>query len=281
MAKKKPKTDAPSLRGVSSTEFLEKTGEYLKGHARTAWKPVVKKGDGPAAASKFGGVAWLDTREEWPACGQCSHPMHLLVQFHFDELPAEIGRQHGTGLFQFFYCTNDEEWQTSGDHYSDCFLLRAVQPDSSKRKPTVPKFNDDYPEPFPAKRITGWKEVPDFPCITEFPLLGVKHEVIPGQKTLRLKVVNESLGIASEVDYVEFRKLDQCVTGDKLGGWPSWVQVNSDYPDCPDCQLKLQSPLFTISYRDNIPYDFADGGRGHVFRCPKHSDRFAFPWQCG
>lgn len=29
MAKKKPKTEAPGLRGVSSTEFLEKTGEYL------------------------------------------------------------------------------------------------------------------------------------------------------------------------------------------------------------------------------------------------------------
>lgn len=275
--KKKPA--GKSVR-VAPETFLARCREDLERHVRTAWIPTVRNEEGGVSASRFGGVPWLSEDESWPVCGHCNQPMHLLVQLKLDDLPDGWGRRFGQGLFQFFYCTNDEEWWSYGSHYSPTYLLRTVQPDKRRRKPTAPRFNDHTPDPFPGRKIMGWKPVNDYPGITEFAELGIKTG---GGTPEGLTIVeHEGLGLCSALDFEdEYLTLDRCVGGDKLGGWPGWKQVHTEYPRCETCEQLLRTPLLTIDSRKQIPYDFADGGRGHVFRCDQHVKNFAFPWQSG
>lgn len=67
-------------------------------------------------------------------------------------------------------------------------------------------------------------------------------------------------------------------TGDKLGGWPAWVQ-GVEYPDCPRCGARM-ALLFQLDSEENVPWMFGDVGCGHVTRCPAHPDEVAFGWAC-
>lgn len=67
-------------------------------------------------------------------------------------------------------------------------------------------------------------------------------------------------------------------TGDKLAGWPTWVQ-NPEYPSCPRCESQMVY-VFQLDSEDNLPYMFVDVGRGHITQCPRHLDVVAFGWAC-
>jgi uncharacterized protein YwqG len=67
-------------------------------------------------------------------------------------------------------------------------------------------------------------------------------------------------------------------TGDKLLGWPAWIQ-GIEYPECPDCgdSMKL---IFQIDSEDNLDYMFGDVGCAHITQCEKHPHRLAIAWAC-
>jgi hypothetical protein len=245
----------------------------------------MKIGDGPVSASKFSGSPWLSAEESWPLCGSCMSPMHLFLQINFANLPNELVDRYGKGLFQFFFCTSDNCWVNAyGSHFSETHLLRVVKPDQGERRSSTPRFNDAYPEAFPARTITGWTAMDDFPCITEFGGLfkesafGVR---VAGREGELERVEHDGLGIAGEVNYDEYKKLDKCVPGDKLAGWPNWVQVHTEYPICPQCNSPMETILFSLDSGENIPFQFADGGRGHIAQCSVHKNVFGFAWQSG
>ena len=51
-------------------------------------------------------------------------------------------------------------------------------------------------------------------------------------------------------------------SGEKLGGWPMWVQ-SVEYPSCPECGAEM-TLLFQIDSERNLPYMFGDVGCGHI-----------------
>ena len=69
------------------------------------------------------------------------------------------------------------------------------------------------------------------------------------------------------------------VPGDKWLGWPAWIQ-SPWYPNCPECDRPMQF-LMQIASECNLPYMFSDAGNGYLMVCPAHSNRVAFPWDCG
>lgn len=223
--------------------------EILK-HERKAWIPKVKPGDGAPTASKFSGVPALKPGESWPACAACGKPLQLFVQLNLSTLPAA----YGTGLLQLFYCTStepscdvDEEgWRP----FSKIHLVRRIDVPSAPAKASPP------PGHFPASTIVGWEEKPDLPNWEELGELGVE---------------------VSDEDGEELE--DRTVAGDKLGGWPFWVQ-GIEYPDCPQCRAKMRL-VFQVDSEDHVPYMFGDAGCGHLTQCPTHPDVVAFGWACG
>ena len=110
---------------------------------------------------------------------------------------------------------------------------------------------------FPARAITGWTAVTDLPGWEELQALGV------------------------ELSYEEADALadgDVPHAGEKLGGWPLWVQ-GVEYPACRRCG-RAMAPLFQLDSERGIPWMFGDAGVGHITQCPEHPDELAFGWAC-
>jgi hypothetical protein len=266
--------DVDKPASTSKPRIVKSLEPWLKRHQRWAWKPIIRKGDGPTVASKFGGAPWLGDQESWPLCGHCNGPMHLFVQINLEKLPSDLLGKYGHGLLQFFHCLQDDclYGKYCQDPFTPCMLVRVVEPSETDRLPQIPKYNDR--PGFSPRMITGWKKVADFPGAAEFPELGLTYE--NGKlECAELDFVDENVAIE------DFLRLHRCLAGDKLGGWPNWVQVHTSYPKCPRCMNRMDTVVFQVGADDNIPFMFADGGYGPILQCPVHMDVLGFSWDSG
>lgn len=225
--------------------------------ARRCWIPLAEDGDGSPEVSKLGGIALIPEGQSWPTCGNCRRPSQLFLQLRSSDLPAEAGLPFGEGIFQLFYCTSsDPLCEVDADAFfpfARSVLARVIPLDS------VPKAIDASPvqSPFPGRQITGWTESDDYPHSAELLSTGAD-------------LTDEQVEALANRGYPR--------EGDKLLGWPAWVQ-DVDYPRCRDCN-QLMTLVFQIESEDNLPYMFGDAGRGHVCVCPEHPNRLAFGWAC-
>ncbi len=225
---------------------------------RSAWTPITVEGDGPLVASKFSGRPWLAADETWPTCTNCGEPMQFFLQLNLDHFPGSLQGKHGSGLLQLFYCINKE---SSCEMYCDAFfpfakseLVRLVQPQNDG---TVAEASLDIASQFPPRRIIRWKEVKDYPH---------PEEATEFDVTL------------TDAEWDELDEAELPQRGDKLAGWPAWVQ-GVEYPECPKCKGRMRL-VFQIDSNDNLPYDFGDVGTGHITQCEEHKDVLAFGWAC-
>jgi hypothetical protein len=250
---------------------------------RRAYRPIVRPGADPRHLSRFGGAPLLLPDESWPACGQCGHPMNLLIQLDLTSLP-EAKPPLNTGLLQVFYCirTNVEANEFCDDYapFSPCHLLRVIDEVSG-----VKPFTGQPPsESFPPVEIVDWEAFEDLPNGIEHDLLGLRYDYRfnrDGTKT----DVHWDEGNVHFVDLPEPEGGDvasliaDSAERDKLLGWPNWIQ-GVEYPNCPDCEREMEY-FFQIDSEDNVPHMFGDLGCGHVFFCPDHPEHLAFTWACG
>lgn len=228
----------------------------LKPFRRSTWIPMTTEGDGDQLASKFAGKPWLAADESWPMCPHCQTAMPLFVQLNLNTLPAELSDRFGPGLLQLFYCTSSETDECDNwEPFSSAQLARIVQPTGE------PNPLEALPATvFPAKLITDWELTDDYPGWTE-----------ASDCNLDIPLLDD-----------EWANLDQVYiphTGDKLSGWPFWVQ-GVEYPTCPICNDLMQF-VFQIDSEDNIPFMFGDVGCGHITQCPTHKEQIGFSWACG
>jgi Domain of unknown function (DUF1963) len=224
---------------------------------RTAWLPVTEAGDGPASASKFSGTPWLIQGEPWPACPRCEKPMALFLQLDLGSLPAELGGALGVGLLQMFYCVSRSECATRGEGCLEPFspyqLLRRIAPGADGAPRALPAFDHSIP----ARLITGWEPVEEYPDRSEWPNLGIDLD-------------------DDAADALENRLEETSHQNDKLLGWPSWPQY-PHYPNCRVCGRELWL-IFSLESDQNLRYMFGDDGCGHITGCPDHPDELAFEW---
>jgi uncharacterized protein YwqG len=246
--KKKPDNNEPSL-----DDILQK----LEGLKRSTWVPIVSDGDGDILASKFSGLPWLSESEEWPVCPNCSKPMQLFVQLNLSTLPHRPEGCPDKGLVQLFYCTSSEPLCESDCEaffpWSKSVVARLISAEGENTQLDKTPVEDA----FPPKLITGWNKKDDYPNWEEIETNGI------------------------QLTDPEFEKLDEAeapVLGDKLLGWPAWVQ-GVEYPDCPTCGKKMNL-LFQIDSECNLPYMFGDVGCGHMTQCSSHPEKIAFGWAC-
>jgi hypothetical protein len=227
---------------------------------RPAWVPITEDGDGDLTSSKFAGIPWLAKDEDWPICPNCERPRELLLQLDLATLPARPEGCPEKGLLQLFYCTNGDdecESQLAGwDAFSENTFVRIV----SAAGPGRSFDRSPVEDPCAPKRIVGWQCRDDYPDSSEASELGIPLPVTSHQ----------------EVDGAARRETP--IEGDKLMGWPKWVQ-DVEYPECPECRQRM-SYLFQIDSEHNLPLMFGDMGIGHITFCPKHTNQIAFAWAC-
>lgn len=266
---------------MTEHEFLAALEPWFERHRRPAWKPVTRDGDAGPLASKFGGVPWLAPGEGWPACGHCDRPMPLFLQLNLATLPEELGTPFGEGLVQLFYCTNDdphcESEQESWMPFGPAKLARVARPGGdAPGGPAAPPGS--VPE-IPPRSILLWQRFDDYPDFEDFGELGVRTRYITARPP-RLKAECPELSLAFEGKAEKLSEsLDRCREGDKLAGWPDWLQ-GAEWPDCPECGARLQL-VFQIDAEDHLDYAFGDLGRAHLMQCPAHPHILGFGWACG
>ncbi len=245
-----------------SDDTFQIPAEILQ-HARTAFMPVTKEEQGALTATKFGGRPWLAEGEEWPVCPNCEQPMQLFAQLNLDELPEGVPTAYGSGLVQFFYCmSSDPLCEVDCEAFfpfADSVVARHI-PDATGPANDAAHGPQDI---FPERVVTGWEPVEDYPNWEELTWnLGVEID-------------------EDEFDFDAYYDTDNARPrgGDKLGGWPDWVQ-SVEYPDCPECGERMEL-LLQVDSEDNVPHMFGDLGCGHLTRCPNHAHVLAFGWACG
>lgn len=243
---------------TTPTSVEQQLLELITNFKRTTWLPVVKNSSGSVLNSKFSGIPLLDQAESWPCCASCHQEMQLFVQLNSAELPAESQPVFGNGILQVFYCTNEEQGCESECEayfpFAKSTLLRIIDPAN-----TVAKTLDVSPviDSFEEKVIVGWQTADDYPNCEELEDLGVD-------------LTDNEAEILYEQDYPK--------TGDKLLGWPAWVQ-GIEYPECPDCGDRMKF-IFQIDSEDNLDYMFGDVGCAHITQCATHPNRLAIAWAC-
>jgi uncharacterized protein YwqG len=238
-------------------------------HARPAWRPVCVEGG--TSLARFGGSALLG-RESWPSCAGCRIPMQLLLQLPLASLPPNVVR--GDGTLQLFYCSRDDGRCETWAPFSGAQLVRVV------REPLIDVASPLGSEALRMRSVVSWNEFADYPHVEEHERLGLLYEHDFDRKLVRATCAELGIDI-SDLDQDVAELISDAEAGDKLGGWPFWIQ-QAEYPSCPLCARQMAF-VFQIDSGDIVyPPDrmFGDGGIGHITQCPDHPEVLAFGWAC-
>ena len=242
---------------MTTSEKIEKAKSQLQAFIKKAYVPVVKvnKNAMHNEASKFGGYPYLRNPKDWPACPNCKENMQLFLQLNLEKLPMKYG--NGKGLMQLFYCTNEAKCELSQDNFlpfSPGVVARrvAIKGASATQKPNLKNV-------FEEKEILEWETVDDYPSPEEYVELGIHID----RNTVEL-----------------LEEAEEClpIPGDKLGGWPYWLQYREYIEDENDEESEF-THFFQLDSEDNLPYVFGDGGLAFLMYNPKQEDELALLWQ--
>jgi len=258
---------------------------------KKTWIPVTEDGDGEIFESKFSGIPLLTEGESWPHCKYCGKPMMFFLQINLDVIPEELKAEWNMreGILQMFYCT-EEEASGSENKNGENMLIRIL--DNSGK----PSADIKIPEGltlFPPKKIIEWKESFDYPIFNELEYLGIKPR-IDTDADITIEMLEEcgfddydpediKEGALDEGEHYDivWEVLNEIIkrplSGEKLGGWPLWVQ-EVNYPTCPVCGNKMRF-LLQIDSNKTLPYVFGDYGCGHITQCSEHNSVLAFTWE--
>lgn len=198
--------------------------------------------------------------------------MQFFLQLPVMSLPQEA-LIRGVGMLQLFCCTQEDTQCETYEAFSGTQLVRWL------REPTVTAQPPSGGTPFPLRSIQQWSEIEDYPAPTEQVELGLAYNY--DFETKKVSTSLDELGISlRDLDsYLNVAEaISEAAAGDKLGGWPMWVQ-NVEYPSCPLCKGTMQM-IFQLDFEDNVPHMFGDAGCAHITQCPEHPDVLAFAWAC-
>jgi hypothetical protein len=246
----------PVRSSVSAGDASARLRDAARGFVRTTYVPNTEN-TAFGADSGFGGLPYLPAGVDHPGCPNCHQPMPLLVQLAIDTLPPDV-RPPGDGLIQAFYC----DGAPADDPDSACDVeLEGWRPFSKASSVRLVDVGTGAPSAVgrshPPRHVTAWEPAGDD---------------IPSWQEA------EELGIEYPDDLADEDDLEVARTGDKLGGWPAWVQ-GVEYPDCPQCGAQMALVL-QIESEEHVPVMFGDLGTGHVTQCRAHPEVLAFGWAC-
>ncbi|HEX4611341.1 MAG TPA: DUF1963 domain-containing protein [Urbifossiella sp.] len=263
---------------MEPSEIVNALGPWRDRVRRSAWRPVVEPGDGLPTGSKFCGTPWTGPEASWPECASCKVPMGLLLQLRLDDLPAAEGRR-GSGLLQFFHCSRGllckarDAFVPFADRATRVRVLTPIP--SGEAAPAPPGYD---PPQAPARRIVGWDQIDDLPGYHEREANGLIAEADLDADATRVRCPGIGLDVTIPYDPDLIDDISDAAKGDKLGGWPRWVQ-REEYPSCPRCGQRM-ALVFQVAAGGHAGEAFGDFRTGHITQCPEHPDVVAFGAAC-
>lgn len=203
--------------------------------------------EGPAG-SWFGRVNLALPGEGWPMSE--GKPLHALAQIDLTELPFRPPHLDDLAMIAIFI--GDEP--PYGDRRNgDGWCLRAY-PDLAALVPFAPAGTGSRIRQFPMRPVVldddypGWDDV--------------------------------AFDLAGEIDE-SYHDLFQTQDGFKLGGWPTLIQGEIEWPH-GNGHPRAPEYVFQIDSTDKGGWSWADSGVGYFGRgtAPGHRDRWTLAWQC-
>lgn len=240
---------------MDKSEIIQNALQKLAHLKRTAYIPkTVEQAHTFSAESKFGGFPYLRNVFDWPVCPGCNKNMQLFVQLDMSRLPERAS----TSLLQLFYCTSEEPQceidQEAWSPFGESTVCRKIQVEGDSAK-HMPLMDEIYPE----RKIVGWEAKDDYPNWEELNDMGIDMD-------------------EEHMDLLYENEIGTPLAGDKLFGWPYWVQ-GVEYPKDPKTGSTMQL-LFQIDSEVNLPFMFGDSGAGHITQSPDNDEVLAFGWAC-
>jgi len=239
-------------------------------HNRRAWLPVTSIA--VEGTSWFGGPPSHSASGDWPVCVECKKPMQFFLQLDLATLPEGFNSIQRTGMVQLFYCGSDngmcETWQPfTGTH--NIRLFSEAHPIARPRGTSELARNT----------IVAWDEFADTPHPEEHERCGVSYDYDFVKNRVSVNCDSPPISFQDlDIDLNVAELVSSARTGDKLGGWPHWVQ-SAEYPSCPECRSQMEL-LIQIDSEDHLPYMFGDAGCAHLTQCRNHPQVLAFGWAC-
>ena len=221
-------------------------------------RPLRAAGPGDTPVGRAGGAARLAPGEAWPCCPRCARPMRLMLELD------EAAPSGGDGLLQVFYCTSTEP---HCEVETEAFFAGAGR---SKLIRVLPKAGA-APCPYPvAGAPPGEDGGPDLALARGAPVPD-----LPGQEAL-----SELAPRLAEKD--DLGELIEGLprAGDKVGGWPAWVQ-GVEAPPCPRCAAPMDQLRAQLDSDGASGWQWGDLGRAYVLGCAAHPDEVDLVWQSG
>lgn len=241
---------------MSVEKAFNEAMEILEPFKKTAYIPQIEEVTSEfSTKSKFGGFPYLRNENDWPVCPNCKKHQQLFLQLNLAELP----QSQGEGLIQLFYCTskrpNCEDDYGAYFPFTDATTCRkiAIEGESAHIEPTMKRAFDE-------KQIIGWEAKDDYPHFEEYPNLGLDLEV------------------DDILELMEEKGQGLPISGDKLFGYPYWVQ-SVEYPNDRQTGTPMQL-LFQLDSAGNLPYVFGDMGIAHLTQSPDNEEELGFGWAC-
>ncbi|MGB5988306.1 MAG: DUF1963 domain-containing protein [Marinifilaceae bacterium] len=244
---------------MENTELKKKISEkmaVLEKYKRTAYLPVTKKVVPDFSSdSKIGGLPYLRNEEDWPVCPCCNKRMQLFLQLNLNDIPEKKEDK----LIQVFYCVSEEPHceneEGSYEAFSEAVICRKI--DIADESAVV---DVDMEQVFVESFITSWEAKDDYPQVEEFTDLGVEVEY------------------DSVYEHMLENKIGVPLPGDKLFGWPDWIQ-GVEYPSDRNTDSQMEV-LFQLESEENLPYMFGDMGIAHLTVSTDDENEMAFSWAC-
>lgn len=240
----------------------------------------------------------------WPRCTLCHGQMTFMCQLEAGTLPEEAQQlaMFDSGLLQVFYCKCDpgQEFQGLWVVPDDKSVpsLKSLAASAVKKTGNIPtdclpthleKEARDFTEEYEGEvteetEVAGWEKICDeVPGSGEWSMslleAGLFTDEYYGLEPEELIAEEHREGVGE----VRFPRgfpssgLD-CI---KLGGWISWG-MDVEYPECPDCGVRMTSPLLEVRMPAKVLKDWEDGydhlKSVHVNSCPR-CQRPALGWE--
>lgn len=251
------KKPAPIEKTDDTDKRFHKHLEQLQPFKRTAFIPkAIPAKSEFSEHSKIGGLPYLRSEQDWPRCPNCNKHLQLFLQLDLSELPERKSDR----LLQLFYCTSTDPLCESDLEAFFAFSEAVTSRIIHVQKPSQ-IIQPELEGLFPEKRILSWEAVDDFPHYEDYELLGIDSDLDD-----------------DVYDLMEERGLGIPLQGDKLFGWPYWVQSN-EYPSDRNTGSQMEL-VFQFDSEVNLPYMFGDAGIGHLTQSPDNKQELAFGWAC-
>ena len=199
--------------------------------------------------------------------------MRFFLQLALAELPEAASYPLRDGILQMFYCSGDDGNCETWTPFTGTHDIRIV--------PVGDELADSpgSVEVFPRGFIVDWTETSDAPHPEEHQALGLTYDYDFENDVVDVRCAEPPIALEkASLDLDVAEAISSPLSGDKLGGWPDWVQ-STEYPNCPECRTQMQL-LLQVDSEDNLPYMFGDAGCAHLTYCPNHPEVLAFGWAC-